>query len=277
LESDEAITELCRRLDSLPLAVELAAARTSVLSPAQILERISKRLDLLTGGRDAEARQQTLRATIEWSYELLQEEEKRLFARLAIFAGGCTLEAAEEVALADLDTLQSLVNKSLVRHTGERFWMLETIREYAAEQLKDSSEAEMLQRRHAEHFLALGEEAEPFTSVEYSGEWIERLEREHDNLRAALDHLAASGEHELGLQLAGALADFWRDGGTSPRAGVVSRGRFKAGSARQRSMPGLLPEQPSWRTGAETFRRPDPPRSRRLSSIAALAIGVGQR
>ncbi len=251
LESDEAITELCRRLDSLPLAVELAAARTSVLSPAQILERISKRLDLLTGGRDAEARQQTLRATIEWSYELLQEEEKRLFARLAIFAGGCTLEAAEEVALADLDTLQSLVNKSLVRHTGERFWMLETIREYAAEQLKDSSEAEMLQRRHAEHFLALGEEAEPFTSVEYSGEWIERLEREHDNLRAALDHLAASGEHELGLQLAGALADFWRDGGH------VAEGRRRL----ERALQGR--------------QRPTAVHARALTGAAFMAYGSG--
>jgi len=251
LESDEAIAELCRRLDSLPLAVELAAARTSVLSPAQILERISKRLDLLTGSRDAEARQQTLRATIEWSYELLQEEEKRLFARLAIFAGGCTLEAAEEAALADLDTLQSLVNKSLVRHTGERFWMLETIREYATEQLKDSGEAEMLQGRHAEHFLALGEEAEPFTSVEYSGEWIERLEREHDNLRAALDHFAASGEHELGLQLAGALADFWREGGH------VAEGRRRLESALQGQ------------------QRPTAVHARALTGAAFMAYGSG--
>src|SRR5205823_4652290 len=142
----------------------------------------SKRLDLLTGGRDAEARQQTLRATIEWSYELLQEEEKRLFARLAIFAGGCTLEAAEEVALADLDTLQSLVNKSLVRHTGERFWMLETIREYALEQLEDSGQADSSGRRHAEWFLALAEEAEPFLTGAEQAVWLERLEDEHDNL-----------------------------------------------------------------------------------------------
>ena len=124
LEPSEEIAELCARLDDLPLAVELAAARASVLSPRQILERLSQRLDLLRGGRDADARQRTLRATIEWSYELLTEEEKRLFAALSVFAGGCTLEAAESVCDADLDALQSLVEKSLLRHTDERFWML---------------------------------------------------------------------------------------------------------------------------------------------------------
>jgi class 3 adenylate cyclase len=123
-EPDETIAELCRRLDNLPLAVELAAARTSVLSPGQILERLAQRLDLLKGGRDAEARQQTLRATIAWSHDLLNDSEQRLFARLAVFAGGCALESAEQVAQADLDVLQSLVDKSLVRQTRERFWML---------------------------------------------------------------------------------------------------------------------------------------------------------
>ena len=107
-----------------------------MLSPAQILERLSQRLDLLKGGRDSEARQQTLRATIEWSYGLLGEEERRLFARFSVFAGGCTLEAAAVVADADLDTLQSLVDQSLLRHAGERFWMLETIREFALERLE---------------------------------------------------------------------------------------------------------------------------------------------
>ncbi len=137
LEPDAVIGELCRRLDDLPLAVELAAARTSILTPRQILERLSKRLDLLKGGRDADPRQATLRATIEWSYDLLSDDEKVLFARLAVFAGGCTLEAAEEVAEADLDTLQFLVDKSLVRHTTDRFWMLETVREYALERLEE--------------------------------------------------------------------------------------------------------------------------------------------
>src|SRR3954463_16280357 len=118
LEPDETIAELCRRLDDLPLAVELAAARTSVLTPAQILERLAQRLDLLKGGRDADPRQQTLRAAIEWSHDLLTDDEQRLFARLAVFRGGWTLEAAEDVADADLDTLQSLSDKSLVRHTN---------------------------------------------------------------------------------------------------------------------------------------------------------------
>jgi predicted ATPase/class 3 adenylate cyclase len=207
-QPDETVHELCRRLDSLPLAIELAAARASVLSPAQILERISGRLDLLKGGRDADPRQLTLRATIAWSYDLLSHEEQRLFARLSVFAGGCTLEAAEAVADADLEMLQSLVDKSLVRHSNERFSMLETIREYAVERLQDSGEAEELQRRHGEHFLALAEEAYP--NLKGSPKvWLDRLEAEQDNLRAALDRLEATGESELALQLAGALYRYW--------------------------------------------------------------------
>jgi len=160
-DGDETVHELCRALDNLPLAVELAAARARVLTPSQILERLGQRLDLLKGGRDADPRQQTLRATIEWSYGLLTPEEQRLFARLAVFAGGFTLDVAEHVTDADVDLLQSLVEKSLVRRTEERFWMLETIREYAVERLDDSGEAQKLRRRHAEHFVALAEEAEP--------------------------------------------------------------------------------------------------------------------
>src|SRR5581483_5823665 len=142
LQPTPTVEELCRRLDNMPLALELAAARTKALTPEQILDRLGQRLDLFKGGRDAEERQQTLRATIEWSYDLLGPEEQRLFARLAVFAGGCTLEAAEAVADADLDTLQSLVEKSLVRHTNGRFWMLETIREYALERLAASGEGD---------------------------------------------------------------------------------------------------------------------------------------
>src|SRR5436309_14831704 len=122
LEPDETLAELCRRLDDLPLAVELAAARTRVLPPSQILDRLGQRLDLLKGGRDADPRQRTLRATIEWSHDLLTGEEKQLFARLAVFVGGCTLEAAEDVCDAEFDVLQSLVEKSLLRHTHDRFW-----------------------------------------------------------------------------------------------------------------------------------------------------------
>jgi predicted ATPase len=209
LESNDTIAELCRRLDDLPLAVELAAARTSVLSPAQIVERLSKRLDLLKGGRDAEARQQTLRATIEWSYELLDKAEQRLFARLAVFGGGCTLEAAEEVAEADLDTLQSLVDKSLLRHAGERFWMLETIRDFAAERLDGWGEREALALRHATHFLALVESAAPRIRGATQAELMERLELEHDNVRAALGFARASGDAEMLARLAAAMRYFW--------------------------------------------------------------------
>jgi predicted ATPase len=208
-EPSAAVPELCDRLENLPLALELAAARVLVLSPEQLLERLSKRLDLLKAGRGVDPRQQTLRATIEWSHDLLDEEEQRLFARLAVFAGGCTLEAAEEVADADLDTLQSLVDKSLVRvREGDRFWMLETIREYATERLEESGEADQLRRRHAEHFLALAEEAEPNLKGSPK-QWLDRLQREHANLRTALQRLEASGERERFLRLAGALWKFW--------------------------------------------------------------------
>ena len=212
-DDDGAVPEICRRLDDLPLALELAAARVKALSSGQILARLEQRLPLLTGGaRDLPERQRTLRATIEWSYELLTREEQRLFARLAVFGGGCALEAAEEIADADLDTLQSLVDKSLVRHTNERFWMLETIREYAAERLDELSEAEQLGHLHAEHFLALAEQAEPHVEDEVlrgGRQWLDRQEQELDNIRAALDWLEASGETERALRLTGALSDFW--------------------------------------------------------------------
>ena len=212
LEASEEITELCGRLDNLPLAVELAAARTSVLSPAEIRERLSQRLDLLSGGRDSEARQQTLRATIAWSYDLLSEEERRLFRALSVFAGGCTLEAAEEVADADLDTLQSLAEKSLLRFSasdaGSRYWMLETIREYAGERLEEMGEAD-LRRRHAGCALRLAERARSQVrgGPEQLG-WLDRLEQERDNFRATLAW-AQQADVELGLRLACALSEFW--------------------------------------------------------------------
>jgi predicted ATPase/class 3 adenylate cyclase len=207
--SDESVPELCARLEQLPLALELAAARVRVLSTRQLLDRLSGRLDVLKAGRGVDPRQQTLRATIEWSHDLLDEEEQRLFARLAVFRGGCTLESAEEVCDADLDTLQSLVDKSLVRvRDGNRFWMLETIREFAAERLEVSGEAGERRRRHAEHFLALAEETEQLAR-EVDTATLDRLEREADNLRAALDLLEGSGETQLVLRLAAALDDFW--------------------------------------------------------------------
>ena len=180
-----------------------------MLSPAQILERLSQRLDLLSGGRDAEARQLTLRATIEWSHELLTETERRLFADLAVFAGGCTLEAAEAVASADLDTLQSLVEKSLVRHTGERFWMLETIRELALERLEETAHGDELRQRLAEWMLRLAHEAEPHLVAADQAEWLERIDAERDNVRAVLDRALDTGDPHLALELAAALCRFW--------------------------------------------------------------------
>jgi len=206
LEPDETISELGRRLDNLPLAIELAAARTSVLSPREILQRLAQRLDLLRGGRDAEARQATLRATIGWSYDLLDSGERRLFARLAIFRGGCTLAAAEAVADADLDTLQSLVDKSLLRHADERFWMLETIREYALEQLEVAGEGDELRLRHARYFVELAVAAEDRLQHDDQDE-VDRLFSEHDNVRASLDTLEAAGDLQVALQLAGSA--FW--------------------------------------------------------------------
>jgi predicted ATPase/class 3 adenylate cyclase len=203
------VPELCARLEHLPLALELAAARLRVLSPEQLLDRLSERLDLLKAGRGADPRQQTLRATLEWSHELLTPEEQKLFRRLAVFAGGCTLGSAEAVCDADLDDLEALVDKSLVRiRETNRFWMLETIREYATEQLEASGEVEELRRRHAAHFLALAEEAEPYAREVDAG-WLDRLDRELDNLRAALDWLELVGETQLVLRLAGALDDLW--------------------------------------------------------------------
>jgi predicted ATPase len=207
MEPDETVAELCGRLDNLPLALELAAARVSVLAPAQILERISQRLDLFRAGRDADPRQQTLRATIAWSYDLLSPDEQRLFAELAVFRGGCTLEAAEDVVDADLDALQSLVEKSLLRHSEDRFWMLETIREYAHELLEGSGEADAVRGRHADHYVALAELA--YTERFDRGlTWVRKLEEEHDNLRAALDDLQDRDPLHY-LQLAGARGWFW--------------------------------------------------------------------
>jgi predicted ATPase len=208
-ETDE-LDELCARLDDLPLALELAAARTAILSTEQLLSRLGSRLDLLKGGRDAELRQQTLRATIEWSYDLLEPEEQRLLARLAVFRGGCSLETAEEVCDADLDRLQSLVDKSLVRvREGRRFWMLETIREFAAERLRDSGEEAQLRRTHAEHFLRLAESAHMTADTIDLGQRFDIVGAEFDNLRAAIDWAADSGNFALALEIAVALESLW--------------------------------------------------------------------
>ena len=206
-----AVAELCERLDQLPLALELAAARARVLSPAQLLERLAGRLDLLKAGRAADPRQQTLRATIEWSHDLLHRDEQRLFARLAVFTGGCTLDAAETVCDADLDTLESLLDKSLVRvrvREGDRFWMLETIREFARERLAASDEEAELRDRHAAYYLALGDESVPHLRA-HDRAWGDRLEAELDNVRAALDRFEERGAWQQALRLGAALLELW--------------------------------------------------------------------
>jgi predicted ATPase len=199
------VAEICRRLDCLPLAIELAAARVKMLALPALLERLDQRLPLLAGGsRSAPERQRTLRATIAWSYELLAPAEQSTFAELAVFAGGCTLEAAEEICGADVDAIASLIDKSLIRHSGDRYWMLQTIREYAGELLEESGEADAVRDRHAEHYLALAELADTERFVQSPL----RLNPENDNLRAALDHFQNQDRSQY-LQLAGALGWFW--------------------------------------------------------------------
>jgi predicted ATPase/class 3 adenylate cyclase len=208
----ELIADICRRIDSLPLAIELAAARTKVLSPSELRDRLEQRLPLLTSrARDLPERQRTLRTTIAWSHDLLSEDERRLFRRLSVFGGGWTLVAAEEICEADLDTLESLVDKSLVRREGDRFAMLETIREYAAGELGESGEGDELRWRHAEHYVALAEEAETEHLGAGQAGWRERFRAEWDNFRAVFAWSLETGEPELGLRLGGALSFVWFD------------------------------------------------------------------
>jgi predicted ATPase/DNA-binding SARP family transcriptional activator len=216
-----AVAEVCARLDGLPLAIELAAARSKLLPPEAMRQRLDRALDLLVGGaRDLPGRQQTLRATLEWSHGLLSENERTLFARLAVFAGGWTLEAAEAVCsdeeLDVLETLASLVDESLVRRlrrpTGEpRFTLLETIREYAGELLEVSGEAEALRRRHCEFFLARLEEraAAWHAGGDPQESFFPFVEAEHDNLRAAIAWAAGAGEIELEVRLGVAARWYW--------------------------------------------------------------------
>jgi predicted ATPase/DNA-binding SARP family transcriptional activator len=216
------VAEICHRLDNLPLAIELAAAATKILPERALLERLGDRLKLFTAGaRDVGERQRTLRATIDWSHELLTAEEKTLFRRLAVFAGGRSLDAIEAICSPEgelnvLEGIAGIVDKSLLRREetpdGEaRFVMLETIHEYAHERLVESGEERAIGRRHAKYFLAhLAERAEPELRGSAQRVWLERLELDHDNLRAALSWSREAGDAELGLRLATALWRFWR-------------------------------------------------------------------
>ena len=225
------IAEICVCLDGLPLAIELAAARIKIFSPQALLARLGQRLAILTdGARDAPARQQTLRHTIAWSYQLLDVQEQQLFRRLSIFLGGCTLEAVEAVCAVSgdgdsvrqvVDVVNSLIDKSLVQQSAQegeetRLTMLETIREYGLEALTADGEREAMQRTHAAYYLALAEKEESELEDVQREEWLKRLEREYNNLRAALEWSMepSQGEEigwcrEVGLRLAVALREFW--------------------------------------------------------------------
>jgi predicted ATPase/class 3 adenylate cyclase len=291
LEPSEEVAELCRRLDLLPLAVELAAARTKALSPGQILGRLSQRLDLLRGGRDADPRQQTLRATIEWSYELLSDDEQQLFRRLAVFAGGCTLEAAEEVAAADLDTLQSLVEKSLLRFADDRYSMLETIREFAGERL-EPREADVLRRRLRRHVVALAERSAHELHTAAESEVSARLAPDYPNVRAAVSDALAAGEPDDVGRILGALYPFlisyghiaeareWTEAALDARARLSDRGlaetlvgggelaRFAGDLGRATELKEELagvqgdPQRPNWRAAT-------------LADLAEIALDQG--
>jgi tetratricopeptide (TPR) repeat protein len=221
-----AVAGICRRLDGLPLAIELAAARIKIFSPEMMLARLEAALPLLGGGSvDLPARQRTLRGAIDWSYQLLSEGEQALFRRLSVFSGGWTVEAAEAVAILDpgtdleiLDGLSALVDQSLVRPPAEgpgepRFDMLQLIREYAAERLAETDEAAVVARRHAEWVLAQVEIAGPALDAGSGIEWLDRLAAEHDNVRTALRWSVENRERETGLRIAAAMWRFWQQRG----------------------------------------------------------------
>jgi predicted ATPase/DNA-binding CsgD family transcriptional regulator/Tfp pilus assembly protein PilF len=240
-EIAHAIAELCVRLDGLPLAIELAAARIALLPPQALLARLSQRFQLLTGGaRTLPARQHTLHNTLQWSYDLLTTQEQRLFRRLCVFVGGFTLEGAEAVsrlsfepeqeAVSTLDVVASLLDKSFLlqgKQEGEEplLLMLETIREYGLEALAASGELEAARQAHALYYLALAEEAEPGLIDAGKGRWLERLQREHENLRAALLWLVEHNEQEAALRLGAALWSFWL------MRGLLSEGRTELARA----------------------------------------------
>jgi predicted ATPase/class 3 adenylate cyclase len=247
-EPTETVDALCERLDRLPLALELAAARTVVFSPEQLLERLGQRLDLLRADRDVDQRQQTLRATIEWSHDLLSQPERELLRRLSVFIAGATYEAAERVAEADADTLQSLLDKSLLRRRdtdlGPRYWMLETIREFAAEKLEEAGETEDMRRRAAECILDFALEAEPGWRTGDMGS-AKQFAHELDNVRAAI-RFSLEDDPERALAIVAYLGWVWQ-------------------------VSGLLPEWLQWlETTRAKAKAPDP----RLDGYAMLAHGL---
>lgn len=246
-ENASAVIDICRRLDGLPLAIELAAARLKLLSPQAMLARLGNRLTLLTeGNRNLLAHQQTLRRTIDWSFELLTPVEQTLFTRLAVFVGGWTLEAAEAVCdEMALDTLTALLDHSLVSQTtggdGElRFGMLETIREYTLERLRADAEEQDIRRNHATFYLNLAERAEAALIGPDQASWLTRLEQEHDNIRAALQWALDHDQNDIAVRLTAAVWRFWHvhghviegrrwlDAVAARRSGIASPARAKS-------------------------------------------------
>jgi predicted ATPase/DNA-binding SARP family transcriptional activator/DNA-binding CsgD family transcriptional regulator len=250
-----AVAEVCRKLEGIPLAIELAAARMDVLTAEQIAQRLDRALGLLTGGQTEVARHRTLRTTLEWSFELLSEPERKLFCRLSVFTGGWTLEAAEAVGAGGgieegdvVELFLMLVDKSLVVSTAEeggfRYGMLEPLRQYAKEKLEESEETQVTKRAHVQYFLALAEEAEPKLWESGDKAWFGRLEKEHDNMRAALSWTLEHGEAELALRIGGALRWFWRargyygEGRRWLERALSEEGRTSAG-ARAKALDGV--------------------------------------
>jgi predicted ATPase/class 3 adenylate cyclase len=268
---DAIVEEICRRVDGLPLAVELAAARTKLLAPERLLERLDSALTLLTvGARDAPERQRTLRATIEWSYELLDPPARELFARLSVFSGTFPLDAAEEVCGAELDDLGTLVDYSLVKPIGDdRFFILETIRQYALEKLRERSEEDELRRRHAEFFSELAEQAYRHR-FGAEAEWSGRLDTDHDDLRAAIDWLAKD-DPDRTLELAGALGWFWLS------RGLLQEGRGRLAAALAASgTTGRLRARALTSSGGLVARQGDSPTGiRELDAAVAMWRELG--
>ncbi len=221
-ENVRGVAAICSRLEGLPLAIELAAARTRVLTPKAILSKLDSRLQFLRGGpRDLPERQRTMEGAIDWSYDLLDEDEKAVFRRLAVFSASFSLEAAEAICgdsdstneILVIDIVSSLLDKSLLRRINgqgaeHRFSMLEVVREYAADTLEAAGEHDSIGRAHAEYFVGLGEKAEPFLQAAHSAEWLDRLEDEHDNLRAAMQW-SLTNEPHMAVRLAAAVRNFW--------------------------------------------------------------------
>jgi len=272
---EPAVTDICRRLDGLPLALELAASRVKVLDPLLLLERLGRSLPVLTGGaRDAPERQRTLRATLEWSYALLDQRLQQAFRRLAVFRGSFSLEAAELVAETDLDDVAGLVDWNLLKPVGDgRFLMLETIREYANELLDASGEIGAVHERHLDFLLALAEEAEPQLTGPNQREWYGRLRTEQDNIREALAYACDTGDGERALMLAGTIWRFWWNRGDMAESAYWYERAFAVGDeaspkARARAMLGFAHVDES-RGDAASARR-------RFEEAAELLGAVGE-